>query len=70
MARTAPAGLVPTLAGTQPAFGCYLSRPGQQTGYPTGVLVLTMADGRISALTRFLDGDLPRLLGLADAVDS
>jgi RNA polymerase sigma-70 factor (TIGR02960 family) len=62
--------LVPTRANTQPAFGCYLAHPDQPAAYPTGILVLTMSDGRISALTRFLDSDLPRLFGLADAVGS
>jgi len=62
--------LVPTRANTHPAFGYYLTQPDRPTAYPTGVLVLAMSGGRISALTRFLDGDLPRLFGLADAVDS
>jgi RNA polymerase sigma-70 factor (TIGR02960 family) len=44
--------LRPVRANGQPAFGCYLA------GRPAGVLVLTCHEGRISGLTRFLDGDL------------
>jgi RNA polymerase sigma-70 factor (TIGR02960 family) len=66
--------LVPTRANRQPAFGCYLARPGQLAASPTGIMVLTMSGtmsgGRISTLTRFLDGELPAMFGLAEAADS
>jgi RNA polymerase sigma-70 factor (ECF subfamily) len=58
--------LVPTRANTQPAFGCYLTEAEKQTAHPTGLLVLTLSGDRISAITRFLDNDLPRRFGLHD----
>lgn len=58
--------LLPTRANGQPAFGCYLSHPGEPTAYPTGVLVLTMSSDRISGITRFLDDELHRQFGLPD----
>lgn len=58
--------LVPTLANTQPAFGCYLMSSDGPFASSSGLLVLTVFDGQISAITRFLDEDLPRLFGLAD----
>jgi RNA polymerase sigma-70 factor (ECF subfamily) len=50
--------LVPTRANGQPAFGAYLRTP---TGirHGTGVYVLTLAGGRICAMTRFDNGVLP-----------
>jgi hypothetical protein len=50
------------LATTQPAFGCYLSRPGQ-AAQPTGIIVLTLAHDRVAAITRFLGEGLPRVFG-------
>jgi RNA polymerase sigma-70 factor (TIGR02960 family) len=50
--------LVPTRANGQPAFGTYLRAPsGFRHG--TGLLVLTLAEGRISAITRFDNTVLP-----------
>lgn len=50
--------LVPTRANGQPAFGAYLRVPnGISRG--TGLYVLTLADHRISALTRFENSVLP-----------
>lgn len=50
--------LVPTRANGQPAFGSYLRAPtGARHG--TGLYVLTLAGGRISAMTRFENGVLP-----------
>jgi RNA polymerase sigma-70 factor (ECF subfamily) len=60
--------LVPTRANGQPAFGCYLGRPGEAATRATGVLVLTMSGDRIGTVTRFLDDDLHRRFGLADEV--
>jgi RNA polymerase sigma-70 factor (ECF subfamily) len=61
--------LVPTRANTQPAFGCYLIDPDAPIAAPAGLLVLTLSNDRISTITRFLDQDLPRVFGLADAVE-
>lgn len=58
-------GLVPTRANTQPAFACYLDGLAGQGSTSIGMIVLTAAGGRVSAITRFLDGDLSRLFGLA-----
>lgn len=50
--------LVPTRANGQPAFGTYLvAADGSRRG--TGMMVLTLAGDRISALTRFEGGVLP-----------
>jgi RNA polymerase sigma-70 factor (ECF subfamily) len=56
--------LVATRANTQPAFASYLAEPGASTDRPVELVVLTLADDRIRAVTRFLDGDLPRHFGL------
>jgi len=61
--------LVPTGANTQPAFGCFLDDLDAPTAHPSGVLVLTVSNDRISAITRFLDGDLNRLFGVTHALD-
>lgn len=58
--------LVPIRANTQPAFGCCLTDLNSPAALPVGILVLTMSDGRISPITRFLDSDVPRLFGLDD----
>jgi RNA polymerase sigma-70 factor (TIGR02960 family) len=66
--RGAPLQLVPTRANNQPAFGCYLRAPHTEVGRPYGLLVLTLADDRISAITWFSDSSvfphfgLPRIL--------
>jgi RNA polymerase sigma-70 factor (TIGR02960 family) len=54
--------LVPTRANTQPAFACALAEPGHPAR-PVELIVLTLADDRIRAVTRFLDGDLPARFG-------
>ncbi len=56
--------LVPTRANGQPAFGAYLRGPGG-TRRGTGLLVLTLAGGRISGITRFEKEVLP-WFGLPD----
>lgn len=61
--------LVSTRANSQPAFGCYHTDLDRTTAHPTGILVLTLADDRIGAVTRFLDDELHRIFGLADALD-
>jgi RNA polymerase sigma-70 factor (TIGR02960 family) len=60
--------LIPTRANTQPAFGCYLTELGQSIARPAGLIVLTLSDDGIRAITRFLDEDLPRHFGLPDEV--
>jgi RNA polymerase sigma-70 factor (ECF subfamily) len=61
--------LVPTRANTQPAFACYLAEPDERTAHPAGLVVLTLRDDRIQAITRFLDADLPRRFGLPATLD-
>ncbi|MGI8576980.1 MAG: RNA polymerase subunit sigma-70 [Nocardioidaceae bacterium] len=62
--------LVPTGANAQPGFGCYLDDRDGEPARVTGILVLTVCDDRIQTITRFLDSaDLPRLFGVADAID-
>jgi len=56
--------LVPTRANTQPAFGCYLPDLDAPVANFAGLLVLSLGDDRIRAITRFLDGDLPHRFGL------
>ncbi len=45
----------PTRANTQPAFACYFTGPDE----PAGLIVLTLRDDRIRAITRFLPGQEP-----------
>ena len=45
--------LVPTRANGQPAFGVYLLDPNTHAWHATGLMVLTLAADRITALTRF-----------------
>jgi RNA polymerase sigma-70 factor (TIGR02960 family) len=51
--------LVPTRANGQPAFGTYLRAPNGDVSVGTGLLVLTLGGGRISAMTRFDKSVLP-----------
>jgi RNA polymerase sigma-70 factor (ECF subfamily) len=51
--------LVPTRANTQPAFACYHTDASTATPRPAGLMVLTLAGDRITALTRFLATPLP-----------
>ncbi len=66
--RGAPLLLVPTRANSQPAFGCYFRAPHTEVGRPYGLLVLTLEEDRISAITWFSDCSvfphfgLPRIL--------
>jgi RNA polymerase sigma-70 factor (ECF subfamily) len=56
--------LIATRANNQPAFGMYLTGPGSAVAYPTGMLVLTIHEDKVSAITRFLDQRLPGTFGL------
>jgi RNA polymerase sigma-70 factor (TIGR02960 family) len=56
-------------ANTQPALAGYLSDPAQRVATPAGLLVLTVSDQKIRAITRFhLDHLYPRF-GLAASLD-
>jgi RNA polymerase sigma-70 factor (ECF subfamily) len=56
--------LIPTRANGQPAFGCYLRDPQAPIGHAHGLLVLTLAGDRISAITRFMDNSVLPWFGL------
>ena len=56
--------LVPTRANTQPAFGCYLGDARVPIAQAAGLIVLTLDDDRISAITRFLDNNVLHHFGL------
>ena len=55
--------LIATRANGQPAFGLYLRDPVTDVAHANGMLVLTLAGSRISAMTRFDNSALP-LFGL------
>jgi RNA polymerase sigma-70 factor (ECF subfamily) len=61
--------LIPTRANGQPAFGFYARDPETGEFYTVGLMVLTLRGERISALTRFDPGTLPRF-GLPEALAS
>ena len=48
-----------TRANGQPAFGVYVRYP-RAVGHANGLLLLTLAGSRISAMTRFDNSVLPR----------
>jgi RNA polymerase sigma-70 factor (TIGR02960 family) len=52
--------LVATRANGQPAFGLYVRDPHAGIAHANGLLVLTLAGERISVITRFEPGVLPR----------
>jgi RNA polymerase sigma-70 factor (ECF subfamily) len=52
--------VVPTRANGQPAFGTYLADPHTGVYRAYGLLVVTIADDRITAVTGFDDSVLPR----------
>jgi len=56
--------LVPTRANRQPAYACYLPDPDTGVGRPAGLVVLTVDQGRILAITRFLDAAVFDVFGL------
>ena len=53
--RGAPLQLVPTRANNQPAFGCYFRALHTEIARPYGLLVLTLQDDLVSAITWFSD---------------
>ncbi|WP_229674215.1 RNA polymerase subunit sigma-70 [Nakamurella endophytica] len=56
--------LVPTRANGQPAWGCFLDRPGAAPT-PVGIVVVTVDDSGIRGVTRFLDPALVDRFGVA-----
>jgi RNA polymerase sigma-70 factor (ECF subfamily) len=62
--------LIPTRANGQPAFGCYVPDSRAQLSHLHGILVLTTAGDRISAITRFIDGGLAPHFGLPRTLPS
>jgi RNA polymerase sigma-70 factor (ECF subfamily) len=58
--RGLPHRLVATRANGQPAFGIYVSDPHAPVLHANGLMVVTLAGGQVSALTRFENGVLPR----------
>ena len=50
---------MPTRANGQPAFAQYLRDPQGRIRHGTGLFVLSLTGGRISALTRFENGVFP-----------
>ena len=60
--------LVPTRANTQAAYGCYLPERQRPVARPAGLLVLTVAGGRIGGMTRFLDHQGFHHFGLPEAL--
>jgi RNA polymerase sigma-70 factor (TIGR02960 family) len=66
--RGAPLRLVPTRANNQPAFGCYLPSPGTGIARAYGLMVLTLQDDQISAITWFADSSVFPQFGLPRAL--
>jgi RNA polymerase sigma-70 factor (TIGR02960 family) len=66
--RGRPLRLVPTRANGQPAFGCYLPSEQAAIGRPYGLMVLTLEDDRISAITWFGDTSVLPQFGLPRAL--
>ena len=60
--------LVPTRANMQPAFGQYLRAP-NGISHGTGLVVISLAGNRVSAMTRFENSVLPRF-GLPRSIPS
>jgi hypothetical protein len=56
--RGAPLRLAPTRANPQPAFGCYRPCPQARIARPCGMIVLTLEDDRICAITWFSDSSV------------
>jgi RNA polymerase sigma-70 factor (ECF subfamily) len=62
--RGAPLQLVPTRANGQPAFGCYLPDAHAPIVRAYGIMVLTLGEDRISAITWFGERSLVSHFGL------
>jgi RNA polymerase sigma-70 factor (ECF subfamily) len=66
--RGAPLRLVPTRANGQSAFGCYLPDPHAAIARAYGLMVLTLDEDRISAITWFTERSLFPHFGLPRAL--
>jgi hypothetical protein len=55
-------------ANNQPAFASYLSDREEPIAWPAGLFVLTLAEDRIQAMTRFHRDDLYPRMGFPDSV--
>jgi RNA polymerase sigma-70 factor, ECF subfamily len=62
--RGAALRIVPTRANAQPAFGCYLPDRHAAIARPYGLIVLTLAEDGIGAITWFADTAVFRHFGL------
>ena len=62
--------LIPTRANGQPAFGCYRTDSQTPIAHAVGVLVLTLAGDRISAITHFVDSSVLGRFGLPRTLPS
>jgi RNA polymerase sigma-70 factor (TIGR02960 family) len=62
--RAANYRLVPTRANGQPAFGCYLPDPHAPIARAYGLMVITLTDDRVSAITWFSERSLLSHFGL------
>jgi RNA polymerase sigma-70 factor (TIGR02960 family) len=62
--------VVPTRANNQPAFGYYLADPNANIHRAGGLLVLSVSDDRIAAITRFSDRGLLARFGLPRTLPS
>jgi RNA polymerase sigma-70 factor (TIGR02960 family) len=62
--------LIPGRANNQPSFASYLSDQQNPIARPAGLFVLTLAEDRIGALTRFHYDDLYPLLGFPASLSS
>ena len=56
--------LITTRANNQPAFGCYRADSHAPIAHARGLLVLTLADDRITAVTNFIDSGVFSRFGL------
>jgi RNA polymerase sigma-70 factor (ECF subfamily) len=59
---------VPMRAHGQPAFAHYVRDPGASAGHLSGILVLTLAGDKISALTRFARTNVPPHFELPETI--
>jgi RNA polymerase sigma-70 factor (ECF subfamily) len=66
--RGANLRLVPTRANGQPAFGCYLPDPQTAIARAYGIMVLTLVEDRVSAITWFGERSLFAHFGLPRAL--
>jgi RNA polymerase sigma-70 factor, ECF subfamily len=62
--------LLPTRANGQPAFGCYLPDPHAPIVRAYGLMVLTLAENRVSAITWFGERGLLSRFGLPRTLPS